>query len=965
MKNKNEYWQDIEKKESDPADLQSEFSAEEISFDIGSIKKSRRNFLQVMGFSFGALPLVSSCMRIPVKKALPYLWKSEQIIPGVANWYATSMDPLHGSSLLVKTREGRPIKIEGNPLSQATLGGTMATDQASILSLYDSYRYKQPQKNSQQVNWLLVDLEIKLKLQELSQQGLPITLITEPLSGPSSLRVIKKLQEKFPSLEHIVYQPNDMQSIVRANEECFDISAHAKYSIDKAKLILSFSADFLGTWISPVEFTKQYAKGRDLINNKTMSQHIQFESLMTLTGSNADHRHTVSPQEEAAFMVNLLVYLQEKKGANYFPVGEKLPKTNFSLVSKIGDQLLGNQGQSLVLCGSHRKEDQILVNAINHLLGNYGKTIEVYKRPYSVAADNLALQRLIEQKSKGAALFWNVNPAYDYADAASFESFFKALSLSVSFNSAPDETSLLCQYVLPQNHYLESWNDYINSADQLLLAQPVMQPLFATRMAQESLLRLMGDKTDYYDFIKETVRTEFFKYQQQHALFLNFWQQTVHDGVANIRLKRSPGSQFKKSAARSAYQYYTKKKYTTSGLQLVTYKKIAIGLGKMANNPWLQELPDPITKATWDNYFLISKKLADAKGLKTGHIIKVVNKDYSLELPALVQPGMSENILAVALGYGHRIGGKVAKNLGGNAFPFGEQTNVEIKVTNKFKELALTQTHHSMEGRDIVRETTLKDWQNDPQAGNKAPIKLISLWPEHDKSGEQWGMAIDLNKCTGCSGCIISCNAENNVPVVGRSEVKLRREMHWLRIDRYYKGDDENPAVVHQPLMCQHCDNAPCETVCPVLATVQSSDGLNQQVYNRCVGTRYCANNCPYKVRRFNWFDYPHNDKYENMVLNPDVVVRSRGVMEKCSLCIQRIQEGRLKAKKAGRPFKDGDTKLACQQSCPGDAIVFGNLNDAKSDIRKILFNARNYKLLAELNVQPRISYLTKVRNKG
>ncbi|RLA67702.1 MAG: molybdopterin oxidoreductase, partial [Epsilonproteobacteria bacterium] len=695
-----------------------------------------------------------------------------------------------------------------------------------------------------------------------------------------------------------------------------------------------------------------------------------------LTGSNADKRITVSPQEENNLIVNLLAQLQKLSGEYYLPQGQKLPTTNLDLVSSLAKKLMDKKGRSLVVSGSQDKHVQILINAINSLLNNYGKTLVVKENPYFKGPNDLKMSELVSNAQKGkvgAVLFWDSNPLYDFGKAEELSSALQNVEVKVSFASAPDETSKACTHIMPNNHFLESWNDYFSAPGVLSFAQPVIQPLFGSRMVQESLLKLAGKKADYYNYLKETSKNNFFKYQSKFLSFTDFWSRSVHDGVVVLKERYNQLTRFNKTSASTAFAALKKIDYK-DGSSLVCYQKISMRLGKMANNPWLQELPDPITKVTWDNYFLVSVKKAKSMGLKTGDEISVDSGNYKLTLPVVVQPGVSENIIGVALGYGHHVGGKVAKDVGGNAYPFmqyrgknlsGTVHGIKVSKTGTFKALALTQTHHSMEGRDIVRETTLKDWKNNQSAGNPPQVKLISLWPKHDQTGHQWAMAIDLNKCTGCSGCIISCNAENNVPVVGREEVKNRREMHWLRIDRYYKGDDENPEVVHQPLMCQHCDNAPCETVCPVLATVQSSDGLNQQVYNRCVGTRYCANNCPYKVRRFNWFDYAHDDKYANMVLNPDVLVRSRGVMEKCSMCIQRIQEGKLQAKIDGRALKDGEIKMACQQSCPGDAIVFGDINDPKSQVSKLLKNARNYRLLEELNVRPRVNYLTKVRNKG
>lgn len=957
-----EYWQDVENKKPE---IQGEFG-QELNFDIGSIKKSRRNFLKIMGFSFSSLPL-ASCIKIPVKKSIPYIHKSDQVVPGVANWYATSMDPLIGNSLLVKTREGRPIKIEGNPLCPVSKGGTFATDQASVLSLYDSFRYKSPEINGTMATWGMVDSNIKKSIEDVENKKQKTVLMTRTITSPSTLEIISKLKNKYANFEHIVYEADSLSSILQANQECFSTSVYPTLSLDKADLIVSFSADFLGTWLSPVEYTKQYTARRDLTVYDTLSKLIQFESLLSLTGSNADERFTVSPDEEDSFIINLLAEIQKYAGKMVLPVGQKLPPTNNNLVSKIAGELWIKKGKSVVLSGSHDKNIQIFVNAINNLLGNYGETIHLYDNPFFVGPNDTKVEELVtemDQGKIGALLFWDVNPIYNYRNSSLFEKVLKKVGVKISFSSTPDETSKLCDVILPNNHFLESWGDYFYAPNVLKFCQPVINPIFKTRMAQESLLKLVGDNSSLYDFIQE---------RAGHLKMVDGFKKCIHDGVTKLKNDLSKAHNYKNLATVKAFTQ-TKWNSNENKLVLIAYQKVGIRTGEMINNPWLQELPDPITKATWDNYFLIGPSKAKKLNLTTGQMVKVTGENADLTLPVIVQPGVHPNVIGVAIGYGRKVSGKVGKNLGGNCFPFYQfkkgnfqnwASGISVSKTGKTVEMALTQTHHSMEGRDIVRETTLKEWKSDNKSGNKPSIKLVSMWSGHEKKGEQWGMVIDLNKCTGCSGCVVSCNAENNVPVVGKKEVVNRREMHWIRLDRYYKGDEQSPEVVHQPIMCHHCDNAPCETVCPVLATVQSSDGLNQQIYNRCVGTRYCANNCPYKVRRFNWFDYAHDDKYENMVLNPDIVVRSRGVMEKCSMCVQRIQESKLTAKKDKRPLQDGEIKTACEQSCPGDAIVFGNLNDPKSRISKLLNNARKYRLLEELNVEPRVSFLTKVRNKG
>jgi len=967
-----EYWQDVENKKLDSEYLKSEFQENELSFDISDSRKNRRDFLKIMGFSFSALPL-ASCLRIPVKKALPYLNKSETAIPGVANWYATTLDPRFGEHLLVKTREGRPIKIEGNPLSSQYKGGTSAFTQASLLSLYDSERNQSPQMNGNSTSFDMLDKSILESLEAAVKNNKKIFLYTPSISSPSIINLIKELASKYKNFEHIVFEPGVSSAIVMANQESFETSSLPQYKFDKAKLVLSFSADFLGTWLSPTEFTKQYSSARDVLENDNILRHIQLEPLMTLTGSNADTRITMSNSECEATLLGLIAYIQRKTGTQVLPVGVALPEFKPELIAKLGDELLNHKGQSLVVSGSTNTSMQVMVNTLNELLGNYGKTILNFGHTYYVGANDKKCEEsfaAIKQGDVGAVFFWDCNPIHDYYNGKKLAKDLESVSLRVNYSVFPDETSSICTHILPTNYYLEAWSDYFKAPGTLSFSQPVIQPLFSTRMFGESLLHLLG-KSDYFHYLKKHTEASFLAMQSKHVGFASFWDNTIHDGVIDLNYS-SKSRGFNKL---KVVQHFSKmvKKSSEGGLNFVIYEKVSMRNGHLANNPWLHELPDPITKVTWDNYILISPQLAKALGLKTSDLVEISKNSTKVNLPVLLQPGMNKNTIAMAIGYGREKSGKVGINRGANAALFSEfrdgdyryeVSNLSLKSLGKTYPLAQTQTHHSMEGRKIIRETDIKDYVRNHKAGNEETVKLVSMWSGHDKKGQQWAMAIDLSKCTGCSGCIVSCNAENNVPVVGKDEVGNRREMHWLRIDRYYKGDDENPEVVHQPVMCQHCDNAPCESVCPVLATVQSSDGLNQQVYNRCVGTRYCANNCPYKVRRFNWFDYPHKDNYQRMVLNPDVTVRSRGVMEKCSMCIQRIQEARLVAKKDGREVLDGEIKLACQQSCPGDAIVFGDLNDPESKVSKLLKHERNYRLLEELNVLPRVSYLTKIRNK-
>jgi len=620
-----------------------------------------------------------------------------------------------------------------------------------------------------------------------------------------------------------------------------------------------------------------------------------------------------------------------------------------------------------------------MVNGINHLLGNYGHTIDLNKHLNICQGTDQDMQRLVSEMNTGSVaglLMYNVNPAYDYPDAESFKNGLKKVGLTVSMNERLDETASLATYYCPDNHYLESWNDAEPITGKFSTAQPAIAKIFNTRQFQESLLKWMGHEPDFQAYMEQHWENRIFPEQSQHQSFRSLWNKSIHDGVLELPVYQSEQPDYISAALKVSNE-------NKNELELILYEKASIGNGKHANNPWLMEMPDPITMATWDNYACISPAFAEEKGLESEDVVSI-NGD--IELPVLVQPGQPYGTIAIALGYGHSHAGKVANGIGQNVFPLIQWRNghrvlsgatVEMNaVSGKTHKLARTQSHHTMENRPLVREATLKEFLQKPDSGNESAATIeaqeLTLYDIPEFDGYHWGMAINLNACTGCSNCVISCQAENNVAVIGKQEVINRRIMHWIRKDRYYSEEADNPDVVHQPVMCQHCDNAPCENVCPVAATPHNNEGLNQMAYNRCIGTRYCMNNCPYKVRRFNWYEYTDNEKFdynfnseqEKLVLNPDVTVRSRGVVEKCSLCVQRIQEKKLQAKMEGRPVRDGEIKTACQQSCPGDAIVFGDMNNPDTEISRINKNPRTYKLLGQLHTLPSVKYMTKIRNR-
>lgn len=944
------YWQDVENKL--PEAGIHEFPEGE--FDSFSVKKDRRSFLKIMGFSVSALPL-TGCVKIPVRKAIPYLQKDPAQYPGVANYYATTFE---GHPVLLKTREGRPIKAEGNKLSTVTRGGTNARIQASVLDLYDSGRFRGPMIEGKEVEWEQLDQALKEAFAQAKNSGKRLVLVTESMTSPSELKLAGELARKH-GVEHIAYSAAGNSAVHKANEIAFGVHAPNSYDLANADAIVSFGADFLGNFGDDIKQAKDYASRRKPGNPKGLSKHIQVESYMSLSGSNADNRFTRSEKDKRNILLNVYASLTGNSSA-----AVKVSEEDKKLVTFIVKQLKA-AGSSVVMAGDDDVDVQMAVVAINQVLGNYGKTVKVYKSD-SKYADNEAFAELVEDMGAGkvaATMFWGVNPAYSYNDPAAFAKGMEKVGLRVSFASAPNETAKLCNYVAPANHAYESWSDTLVDGKEVSFTQPVIQPLFGSRMASESLMALMGMEGSFHDYMKSH-----WERGGGSGVFENRWNKILHDGVIPAKGLAREAGYSRVSASGSAARLKAAAGKTGDGVNVVTYQKYAIGNGEMANNPLLHEMPDPITKATWDNYIMVSPTDAREQGIKSGDVLKLAAAGHSVVLPAVVQPGVARDTVAVAVGYGRKVSGKVGTGLGDNAYPFAKQgVYGKISKTGAKRPLALSQTHQSMEGRDIVRETTKDAYNKDHGAGNKPKMHLAQIYPENEllKTGHQWAMAIDLNTCTGCSTCVIACNTENNVPVVGRTEVHRRRDMHWMRIDRYYQGDEEQPETVHMPMLCQHCEDAPCENVCPVLATVHSSDGMNQMIYNRCVGTRYCANNCPYKVRRFNWFNYDHSDEYARMALNPDVSVRSRGVMEKCSFCIQRIQEGKLKAKRERRDLRPGDIETACQQSCPTDAIVFGDMNDENSPIAKALKDQRTYTVLEELNTRPRVNYMVKVRNKN
>jgi molybdopterin-containing oxidoreductase family iron-sulfur binding subunit len=996
------YWKSLEELK-DIQDINEQSAQQEPEFSIegltqeevsNKMKSNRRDFLKMLGFSVSTVALASSC-ETPVRKAIPFLNKPEEVVPGVANHYASTFyDGDDYCPIVVKVRDGRPIKIEGNKLSALTEGGTSARIQASVLSLYDSYSLKHPLKGGQQSDWTTVDNEITGTLSGINASGGKIVILSASVISPSMLKIFEEFKVKYPNTEVVYYDPISYAAMRKANFETFGKDAVMHYNFADAEVIAGFNCDFLGGWLSPVEYALQYAKGRDLTNGKnTISKHYQFESWMSLTGSNADIRHGIKPSDELVVLQNLYNKIAEKSNMQAISVAPSPVN-----IDQLAEELMSHQTKSLVVSGTNDLHIQTLVNAINFLLGNQDTTLGFERFSNQKRGDDSRFESLVEEMNQGrveAMLIYGVNPAYDYYNAAKFAEGLKKVKLTVSFGETPDETTKLCTYACPDHHYLESWGDAEPYHGIYSLTQPTIHPIFDTRQAADSLLKWMGNPTDFHTYIKKYWEENLYPKQTEYLTFNDYWNHTLQKGVFEIQLEPYACPLFNFDYLNSLVPAMGSGK-SASGIELTLYEKVGIGSGKQANNPWLQELPDPITKAVWDNYLCLSPTWAKENGFAYEDVVKI---NGSMELPVLLQPGQPYGTASVALGYGRTDGGKVANNLGKNVFMLAgfmngsKQFNVSgiiIEKTGETYPIATTQTHHSMEGRPLIRETVLGKWQQDPESGNELhrmnEEKAVSLYKKPHYDSFHWELAIDLNKCIGCSACVVACQAENNVAVVGKEEVKKKRIMHWIRIDRYFStvspdkfGPEEflnlepdNPEVFHQPVMCQHCDNAPCENVCPVAATPHSKEGLNQMAYNRCIGTRYCMNNCPYRVRRFNWhrytdndkFDYNFNDQLSKMVLNPDVVVRERGVVEKCSMCVQRIQEKKLVAKNENRQLEDGEINVACAQACPTKAIVFGDTNDKESRVSKLFDNGRRYQLLEELHTLASVGYLTKVRNK-
>jgi molybdopterin-containing oxidoreductase family iron-sulfur binding subunit len=997
------------------------------------------------GFGFAGAVL-AGCQRAPLQEAIPPLTQPDDVVAGQPYWYASTCGACPaGCGMLVKTRDGRPIKLEGNPDHPVSKGGLCAAGQASLLGLYDGMRLQHPLQKGQKAGWDEIDRGIRSQLDTIRRQGGAVRLLSGTITSPTAAVLVQRFLGGFRDARWVVYDPVSCSAILDAHKQTHGMRVLPRYHFERADVILSFEADFLGPWISPVEFTAGY-RARRMLNGSPphSSYHVQVESRLSLTSSKADERACLAPAEIGGAIHGLAIRLDQlarKAGVRLGPIdpGPAAKHLTADLAARCdrwAERLWQARGRSLVLSGSQDVEAQVVCNYINHLLDNYkphpasrasavglgasplgtgplstaaglvagttdyGPTLDIEHPSGQRQGSDRDLEGLLAEiyAHKVAALFIvGSNPVYDLPDGDLLGQALRRLPLVVCCTERLDETARMAKYVCPQPHYLESWDDAEPVSGLISLRQPTIPRLGNTRPVMESLAAWTGKVKSAYDLIRERWQADVLPRQAKEQNFTAFWERAVEAGIAEVTPVREQPTPFDSAPVQRALR---RSRPADDAMELVLYPKVGMPDGSHAYNPWLQELPDPITKATWDNYACLSPATAAGLSVGEGDVVRLEvpgggGRPQSLELPVLVQRGQHDRVVALALGYGSLLSSRfagigpawlqarptVGANglVGQNAAPLlawergslrHARPGVKLTSTGAKHPLAVTQRYDTLtvprrlappgqERRPIIQETTLAVLaKSQPNQTHKH----LDLWPDdHPYPERRWGMVIDLHACTGCSACVIACQAENNVPVVGKDEVRRQREMHWIRIDRYYSGPAE-VNVAHQPMLCQHCERAPCETVCPVLATTHSAEGLNEQVYNRCVGTRYCANNCPYKVRRFNWFEYAREDSLQNLALNPDVTVRSRGVMEKCSFCVQRLQEAKIEAKSRGEEFRDGEIQTACQQSCPAQAIVFGDVNDPTSRVNRLRHDPRHYQVLAELNIRPAVGYLKVIR---
>ncbi|HMO97797.1 MAG TPA: TAT-variant-translocated molybdopterin oxidoreductase [Kiritimatiellia bacterium] len=927
----------------------------------------RRDFIRLMGASL-ALGGLTACTRQPTEKIIPYVKQPEYLVPGKAMYYATTM-PLqgYGVGLLATSHMGRPTKLDGNEKHPACLGGSDALIQAAILSMYDPDRAKtiKYKGRTKSKTWSDFYADLKKELETLAaKNGEGLHLLTGTVTSPTLASTIQAVLDKYPAAVWHQYEPINRDRLYEATQRAYGRPLDPVYDIAKADVIVSLDADFIGMGPAHLRYARDYASRRD-VEAGNMNRLYVAESHMTLTGAAADHRLALTPDA----LEQLARAVAAKLGV---AVNGPVETAHGEWADAVVADLKAHAGKALVIAGEHRSASlQSLVFAINEALGNVGETLSFIEpsvvRPGGHMRSLAELADAMEAGKVKALLMFDVNPVYHAPAAMDFGIKIRKVPFIVDYGLFETESSEWAHYQLPGTHFLEAWGDCRAYDGTASIVQPLIEPLYDGRSALEILAFMAGNESATgYDLVRET-------WAEKLGGDLA-WKRALHDGVVE-------GSAAAPVRVDLAWRDSGPDEQAApeGELDLAILPDYATLDGSFANNGWMQEMPRPITTLTWDNALLISQETAEKLGLSTGDVVEASTATATVKMPVLVAVGIPVGGGVVTLGYGRRMAGRVGNGVGFSVAALQvvespARAFVKIAKTRETHTFALTQEHHAIEGRNHLRVGTVADFQADNAfvwkfdefskkygRNENAP----SIYPPHDYSqGPQWGMVINLSSCIGCNACMIACQAENNIPVVGKEEVANGREMHWIRVDRYYEGKASHAAVHHQPMTCVHCENAPCEAVCPVAATVHSTDGLNQMVYNRCVGTRYCSNNCPYKVRRFNFYKYAdHETPSLKLQRNPNVTVRARGVMEKCTFCIQRISEARINARVAGRPIADGEVVTACQQACPTKAIVFGDIRDATSEVARKKESTLDYGVLSVLNTRPRLTYHARIRN--
>jgi MoCo/4Fe-4S cofactor protein with predicted Tat translocation signal len=940
--------------------LEREFPSEAIT-PLDELK--RRSFLKLIAASFAAAG-ISGCTRQPIEQIVPYVRQPEEIVPGEPLYFATAM-PLsgYGTGILVKSREGRPIKADGNPDHPASGSGSSVWIQACLLDLYNPARAKSVLAAGQPSSFAAFEGWLNERLRQVrDRNGEGFRILTGCVTSPTLGAQIAALHERFPKMRWHQWEPMNWDSALEGARLAFGEMLATHYEIGKANVIASFESDFLYTHPQRLRYTRDFTDRRRVVaGTREMNRLYVVESSPTVTGSMADHRLPLGTARVQASLRFLARELGIQIGG-----AEPLKEEERKFLSALARDLQANRGASIVVAGEGLPpEMHALEQLINERLGNIGKTV-THCAPAQInpVVHLESLRQLAQDMENGAVdtlLILDGNPVFDAPADFEFRYRLPRVLNKIHLTDLPNETSRLCDWVLPKTHFLESWGDIRSFDGTSTIMQPLIAPLFGGKSEHEvlnSFLELQPARTDY-----EIVR-DYWRSKNVWSDFERSWREAVHDGLVkesalptkSVRVKDNLS--FKAALAAG------------EALEVTFRPDPHLWDGRFAENAWLHEAPKPLTKLTWDNAALISPALAAREKLANGDLIQIQSGGYSVKVPVFVLPGQAENSITLHFGYGR------TPEVGFNAYPLRRAdslwtaADISVKKLGQRYDLVETQTHHLIHGeeRQVYRDGTLAGFLKSPDSltePNESPRPQETLYNPHDYDYPiKWGMSIDLTTCIGCNACVMACNIENNIPIVGKKQIAVNREMLWLRIDTYFSGDTANPKFNHQPVPCMHCENAPCEYVCPVGATVHDHEGLNLQVYNRCVGTRYCSNNCPYKVRRFNFLRYADYDSELGALRqNPEVTVRWRGVMEKCTYCVQRISAARIRSKEENRPIRDGEVKTACQEACPAGAIVFGIMSDKESQVSRLKEHPLDFLMLGQLNTRPRTSYSAKLRN--